>query len=119
MPFSWPTGFADLRDASLSKVLLLIARQYFKDIGEVLDVALDTASRILVVEMLPVGEREPIRVELSGYGLEHDATGANWLTFDTLVASRDWLTRAVDRFLPAKRLRLPAAIPVGVLQKLL
>jgi len=109
------TGF---KDKSLSKLLLAAARQYLKDFGEVLDVALDTAARSVTVEMLPVGEREPIRFRVAGYGVEHDATG-DWLTFDRLVASREWITRAAVRLFPEKRLRLPDWAPVGLLQKLL
>lgn len=119
MAFPWPSGLSALKDASLSKMLLLAARQYLKDIGEVLDVVLDTGSRSIDVEMLPLGEQEPIWVRVSGYGLEHDASGANWLTFEKLCASREWLTRAVARFLPGKRLPLPADVPLGLLQKVL
>lgn len=119
MAFSWPSGLSGWKDASLSKLLLLASRHYLKDIGEVLDLALDTATRSITVEMLPVGEGESLRISLSGYGLELDATGDSWLTFDTLSTSREWLTRAVARFIPRKRLRLPPGTPVDLLQTLL
>jgi len=119
MALSWPCDLGDLKDKSLSKLLLAASRRYLKDFGEVLDIALDTAARSITVEMLPVGERESIRVSLSGYGLEHDAAGGDWLTFECLSVSREWMTRAAERLLPQKRLRLPLWVPVGLLQKLL
>lgn len=108
-----------LKDKSLSKLLLAAARQYLNDFGEVLDVALDTATRSVTVDLLPVGEREPIQVRVSGYGLEHDPAGGDWLTFDRLIASREWITRAAARLFPQHRLPLPAWAPVGLLRKLL
>lgn len=116
-PFGFDLG--GVKDKSLSKLLLAAARQYLKDFGEVLDVVLDTAARSIAVEMLPVGEREPIRVALTGYGLTSDATGGDWLTFERLTASREWMTLAAERLLPQKRLRLPSGTPMGLLQTLL
>ncbi len=107
------------KDKTLSKLLLASARQYLKEFGEVLDLTLDTKARIIVLEALPVGEREPIRVEVAGYGLVTDAAGAGWLTFERLTASREWLSRVAAAALPQRKLRLPSGTPMGLLNTLL
>jgi hypothetical protein len=119
MGFPFSLDLAGAKDKSLSKLLLASARQYLKEFGEVLDIALDTAARTIAVEVLPVGEREPIRVDLTGYGLSTDGEGGNWLTFEGLRASREWMTLAAARLLPQRRLRLPPGTPMGLLQTLL
>jgi hypothetical protein len=116
-PFNLDLGGA--KDKSLSKLLLSSARQYLKEFGEVLDVVLDSAARSISVSMLPVGELEPIRVDLTGYGLTTDATGRGWLTYEGLTTSRQWLTLVAERAMPEKKLRLPSGTPMGLLQTLL
>lgn len=110
---------AGAKDKSVSKLLLASARQVLKEFGEVLDITLNTAARTIAVEMLPVGEREPIRVDLAGYGLFTDGGGIHWLTYERLSASREWMTLAAARLLPHNRLRLPPGTPMGLLQSLL
>jgi hypothetical protein len=119
MPFPFALDLAGAKDKSLSKLLLASAKQFLKEFGEVLDITLNTAARTIAVEVLPVGEREAIRVDLTGYGLATDATGGNWLTFERLTASREWMTLAAARLLPQNRLRLPPGTPMGLLQTLL
>jgi hypothetical protein len=116
MAFPFNLDLAGAKDKSLSKLLLASARQYLKAFGEVRDLALDTAARSIAVEVLPVGETEPIRVSLSGYGLLTDATGRGWLTFDQLTTSREWLTMVAERALPEKKLPLPPGTPMSLLQ---
>jgi hypothetical protein len=111
--------FAGAKDKSLSKLLLSSARQYLREYGEVLDLALDSAARSISVEVLPVGEKEPIRATVCGYGLSTDGSGRGYLTFEDLTFSRQWLTLLAARVLADKRLPLPSGTPMGLLQTLL
>ena len=119
MAFNLNIDIASAKDKSLSKLLLSSARQFLREYGEVLDLLLDTSARTLAMEVLPVGERESIRVELSGYGLATDSNGRGWLTFERCTTSRQWLTLIAEKAMPEKRLRLPSATPMGLLQTLL
>ena len=111
--------FSGAKDKSLSKLLLSSARQYLRDYGEVRDLTLDSAARSISVEVLPVGETEPIRVTVFGYGLATDGTGRGYLTYDDIAFSRQWLTLLAARILPDKRLPLPSGTPMGLLQTIL
>ncbi|WP_428568534.1 MAG: hypothetical protein ACP59X_09590 [Solidesulfovibrio sp. DCME] len=111
--------FAGAKDKSLSKLLLSSARQYLREYGEVEDLALDSAARSITVSVLPLGEREPIRVTVFGYGLATDGSGRGYLTFEAVTFSRQWLTLLALRLLPDKRLPLPSGTPMGLLQTLL
>ena len=119
MGFPFAIDLAGAKDKSVAKLLLASARQLLKEFGEVLDITLSTATRTIAVEMLPVGEREPIRVDLAGYGLTTDGAGEHWLTYERLTASREWMTLAAARLLPQNRLRLPSGTPMGLLRTLL
>ncbi len=119
MAFDLHLNVAAAKDKSLSKLLLSSARQFLREYGELIDLRLDSTARSLTMDVLPVGEHESIRVELSGYGLTTDASGRGWLTFEGLATSRQWLTLIAEKALPDKRLRLPSATPMGLLQTLL
>ncbi|EHJ46650.1 hypothetical protein DFW101_0633 [Solidesulfovibrio carbinoliphilus subsp. oakridgensis] len=119
MPFSLNLDLAGAKDKSLSKLLLSSARQFLREYGEVRDLALDTKARSIRVEVLPVGESEPIKVAVEGYGLTTDSTGRGWLTFTSLSTSREWLTLLAAKVLPDKRLPLPPGAPMGILQSIL
>jgi hypothetical protein len=119
MGFNLNIDLAGAKDKSLSKLLLSSARQYLHEYGEVCDLKVDTAARSIAVEVLPVGEKEPIRVTLFGYGLATDGTGRGFLTYDDIAFSRQWLTLLAQRILPEKRLPLPSGTPMGLLQAIL
>jgi hypothetical protein len=119
MGFSLNLDLAGAKDKSLSKLLLSSARQYLREFGDVLDLVLDTTARTIAVEVLPVGEQEPIRIELTGYGLTTDSSGRGWLTYEGLSTSRQWLDLLAGRVLPDKRLRLPSGTPMGLLNSIL
>lgn len=119
MGFNFNIDLAGAKDKSLSKLLLSSARQYLHEYGEVRDLTLDTAARSLSVEVLPVGEQEPIRVTVFGYGLATDGTGQGFLTYDAIAFSRQWLTLLAERLLPDRRLPLPPGTPMGLLQTIL
>ena len=119
MGFNLNIDLAGAKDKSLSKLLLSSARQYLHEYGEVRDLKVDTAARSIAVEVLPVGEKEPIRVTLFGYGLSTDGTGRGFLTYDDIAFSRQWLTLLAQRILPEKRLPLPSGTPMGLLQAIL
>jgi len=119
MALNFNIDLASAKDKSLSKLLLSSARQYLREYGEVQDLQLNTAAHTLTMHMLPVGENESIRIELSGYGLSTDSTGRGWLTFERFSTSRQWLTLVAEKALPDKKLRLPSATPMGLLQTIL
>lgn len=117
MPFS--LNLAGAKDKSLSKLMLSSARQFLREYGEVVDLTLDTKARSIQVEVLPVGETNPIRIAVTGYGLTTDTTGRGWLTFTELTTSREWLTLLAAKVLADKRLPLPPGAPMGLLQSIL
>ena len=110
---------AAAKDKSLSKLLLSAAKPFLSAYGEVLHLTIDSAARTLTVDVLPVGERESIRVEVIGYNLTTDATGRGWLTFERLSTSRQWLTLVAEKALPERRVKLPSAAPMTLLQSML
>ena len=79
-------------------------------IGEVTDATLDTAQQRVQLRLALHGEPEAIDVEVGHYRLEQTARGA-WLTVTDAVASRPWVTAALQGFVIGRRfhIRQPAA----------
>ena len=110
---------ASAKDKSLSKLLLSAAKPFLSEYGQVLALDINSSERSIRLDVLPVGESEPIRVELAGYGLATDEIGRGWLTFASLTTSRRWLTLIAQKALPERRIKLPSATPMAMLQAML
>ena len=119
MAFDINNTLASAKDKSLSKLLLSAAKPFLREYGEVVALCIDSSARTLTMEVLPVGERETIGVELTGYKLVTDETGRGWLTFERFSTTRQWLTLVVEKALPERRLKLPSATPMALLQTML
>lgn len=95
-----------LRDMVLSQALTAFGRNHLKDISSMFNLSVDSRAKILRAEALLAGEREPIQIELHGYGFATE-NGVTYLTFERLVVSREWMARVLEMALRDRRVRLP------------
>jgi hypothetical protein len=79
--------------------------------------SVDSKAKVLIVEALPAGETEMVRVEISGYRLERQGKEAV-LEFEDLTVSRPWMQALAETFLADKRLQLPPGTPYDLLKLL-
>jgi hypothetical protein len=73
--------------------------------GEITDLSLDSAHRRAQVRLALRGERGPIDVDVRKYDIER-ADGGDWLTVVDAVASREWLTAALQHFAVGRRFHI-------------
>lgn len=104
-----------LRDVVLSQALTAFGRNSLKDISRMFNLSVDSRAKVLKAEVLLAGEREPVLVEVHGYGFfrENEAT---YLTFERLTVSREWMGRILDGVLKERRIRLPEGLGTKLLE---
>lgn len=104
-----------LRDVVLSQALTAYGRNHLKDISHMFNLSVDSRAKVIRIEVLLAGEREPVLVEVHGYGFcREDA--ATYLTFERLAVSREWMGRVLDGALASRRIRLPEGLGTKLLE---
>lgn len=78
----------------------------------------DSQAKTLVIEALPKGETQAVRVEVLGYRFERQE-GRVVMLFDELRVSRPWMQSLAGAFLKDKRVELPEAVPFELISTLL
>ncbi len=106
-----------LKDRAVSLAARKALAHKLREWGDMLKLDVDSKTKVLVVEALPKGELEPIRVEVRGYRLTQEGA-RTVLEFDSLTTSREWLTKLAETLLPQKRVELPEGAPVELLKVL-
>jgi flagellar biosynthesis/type III secretory pathway ATPase len=104
-----------LRDVVLSQGLSAFGRHHLKDISQMFNLSVDSRSKVIRAEVLLAGEREPVLVEIHGYGFCREET-VTYLTFERLAVSREWMGRVLDGVLKKRRIRLPEGLGTKLLE---
>ena len=102
-------------------VAAAVTAKLSRGLGEYCDMfrfTVDSQAKILVVEAMPKGETEMIRLEVLGYRFERQGERAA-LVFDELRVSRAWMQSAARALLKDKRIVLPEAVPFDLIATLL
>ncbi len=79
------------------------------------NLSVDSRAKIIRAEVLLVGEREPVLVEVHGYGFARE-NAVTYLTFERLAVSREWMGRILDGVLKERRIRLPDGVGTKLLE---
>ncbi|QLA16013.1 hypothetical protein [Desulfolutivibrio sulfoxidireducens] len=106
---------AVLRDVVLSQAMTAFGRNYLKDISQMFNLSVDSRAKVIRAEVLLAGEREPVLVEVHGYGFFREDT-VTYLTFERLAVSREWMGRVLDGVLKERRIRLPDGLGARLLE---
>jgi len=79
------------------------------------NLSVDSRAKVIRAEVLLAGEREPVLVEVHGYGFFREDT-VTYLTFERLAVSREWMGRVLDGVLKERRIRLPDGLGARLLE---
>ena len=93
------------KDAALALTLRRLLNARLEAFGEVTDVSLDTRSRRAEVRLALRGEGMPIDVDVRKYDIERVGKG-HCLTVVEALASREWMTAALQQFVVGRRFHL-------------
>lgn len=94
------------KDAALSVAARTFINNRFSKIGQMTELSVDTKKRTIRVRLELKGEDEPIDIHVKKYSLERRSAGAT-LTIVDAVASREWLTEALNEFVIGQRFAIP------------
>ncbi len=100
------TWLAGKKDASVSFVAEKLLRKRLERYGELLELRINSRERSAVVEMLPRGELEPVRIDVHRYEIGEE-DGALHVTLAQASASRAWLTLLLQDFVLDRRFPIP------------
>jgi hypothetical protein len=79
---------------------------YLKPYAAMLNFSIDPDTKTISLEVLPKGEKESIKVTLSGYEIG-EADGKPALRVARTAASREWIDTLLAEFLQGKPVALP------------
>lgn len=94
------------KDAALALAARTFINTRFSKIGRMTELSVDTKMRTIRVRLVLKGEDEPIDIHVMRYGLERRSAGAT-LTIVDAVASRKWLTEALNEFVIGQPFTIP------------
>jgi hypothetical protein len=95
------------KDAALAFTVRSLLNARLQAIGEITDLSLETGRRRAELHLALRGEAEPIHLEVRRYDLER-IDGADWLTVVEAVASREWVSAALQQFAVGRRFPIPS-----------
>jgi hypothetical protein len=94
------------KDAALALMIRRLLNTRLEAYGEVTEVSLDTGRRRAQVRLALRGEAVPIKLDIRKYQIDH-ARGGDTLTIVEVIASREWVTAALQHFVVGRRFHLP------------
>ena len=95
------------KDTALAFAVRSLLNTRLGAFGEITELSLDTSRRSAQLRCILHGEVEPIDLDVRNYKIEH-VDGDNWLTVVDAVASREWLTAALQQFVLGRRFHVSA-----------
>lgn len=78
--------------------------------GDMLNFQIDSAAKTVTLEILLKGEKEPVRLTLSGYEIRTDAAGKTAATISGATASREWIETLLREFAVGHEIDVPPKI---------
>ncbi|KUG28335.1 hypothetical protein ASZ90_001804 [hydrocarbon metagenome] len=99
----------------LSQAMSAFGRNYLKDVSSMFNLTVDSRAKVIRAEVLLAGERDPVLVEVHGYGFLRENT-VTYLTFERLAVSREWMGRVLDGVLRERRIRLPDGVATRLME---
>jgi hypothetical protein len=99
------------KDAALAFAMRRALNARLDAFGEITDLSLDTANRRVRLRVALRGESQPIDVDVRKYDIADDG---DFLTVVDAVASREWLTAALQQFAVGRRFPIPHQAAVAL-----
>ena len=98
----------DLKDMAMSALVAPVLGKYIQPYGKLESLAIDSAEKRIVIQVLPKGEDRSITVTVHG-GAIVSAEGRQFFAWESARVSRPWIQQLAEDFLPEKRIAIPSA----------
>ncbi len=104
------TSFSRMLNSAKDRGVSLILERWFSQqiepFGKLTKLTFNSQDKTLQLEVLLMGESEPIEVTLEDYEIL-EQSGQTFLVFNQGSASRHWISTAIRTFLLGRRFELP------------
>ena len=107
----------DLKDMAMSTLAAPVLGKYLQPYGKLETLAINSAEKRIVIQVLPKGEDRSITVTVCG-GAIMSMGGKPFFIWESVVVSRPWIKQLLEDFLSEKRIALPASA-AAILSKVL
>jgi len=98
----------DLKDMAMSALAAPVLGKYIQPYGKLESLAIDSAEKRIVIQVLPRGEDRSVTVTVCG-GAIVSVEGKQFFAWESVKVSRPWIQQLAENFLPEKRIAVPAA----------
>jgi hypothetical protein len=102
-----------IKERAVEAVLKTAINNWIKGFGSARNVQVDSERKTIRLEAELNGEAAPIVVEALDYQLVQDADGT-FVSAGRFVASREWLTAALNQYVAGRRFKVPAAAAMAL-----
>ena len=100
--------FKKMKDSALSKGLKVAINYKVKGYGEMIRLNLDSDAKMIELELMLEGEKEPLYVKVNHYELGEEG-GKHYLIAKDIVTSRAWINTVAAQYLHGQKLEIPEA----------
>ncbi len=104
------TSFSRMLNSAKDRGVSLVVERWFSQqiepFGKLAKLKFNSQDKTLHLEVVLMGESEPIEVSLKDYEIL-EQSGQTFLVFNQGTASRQWITTAIRTFLLGRRFELP------------
>jgi hypothetical protein len=101
--------FKSLKDKTVSFGLRQVINLKIKEYGEMLKLNLDSANKTIDLELMLLGEKEPLEVNVGNYEIIHK-DGKEYLSAKNITTSREWINIVAKNFLENQEIEIPKNI---------
>jgi len=101
--------FVGLKDKALSKALEFAINLKIKEYGEMLNLKLDSQNKTIELELMLLGEKEPLNVYVGSYEISEE-NGKFYLTAKNIKTSRKWINIVAKNYLENQKFEIPENI---------
>jgi hypothetical protein len=101
--------FASLKDKTVSFTLKQAVNFKIKEFGEMLNLKLDSQNKTIELELMLLGEKEPLNVKVGSYEISEE-DGKFYLIAKDVKTSREWINIVAKNYLENQKFEIPENI---------
>lgn len=98
--------FRKMKDATLSKGVKIAINHKVKEYGKMIKLNLDSDNKMIELQLLLDGEKEPLHVTVNHYKLSEEH-GRHYLVAENIVTSRAWINTVASQYLHGQKFEIP------------
>jgi len=96
----------NLKDKAISAIVKTVINLKIKEVGKMLRLNLDSQNKKIELELMLLGEKEPLYVEVGSYEISEEE-GRYFLIVKDIKTSREWINIVAKNYLENQKFEIP------------